>query len=765
MQLKVKRLLRGGEYLTFFQTVDISRKERRRIRKAGVHNTVDLKAYGLGTYPLDDIQLCIASRNAEEAERVAEGVRQGIKQALTDLPVPKPNLIRQKTSAVFARRKAFAFGLTCALAIVAAVFLTGGNSTEHKEIGDEPFSEQAPLASVEEVSSIGEEPAVTETALSLTEQVTASQQGEGRDYIAAHDRVEWRSAGPTYGSAGSSTPDFAMTVIPQNLVRYSDWDLAGSEPPSQGEHQHFKLIFTSLGGFEGPVTLGVANPSRLLDLHFYPPQIERLPGSSTLLVSFPPESVPQLCPDITIVASARTSEGDLITHERKLALAIRQRSNYRGPTWHVCPGGSDQSGDGGWGAPFRTIQRAVDAAGSGDTVLVERGVYRENIGLYDKDRVVITSRFMFDRDETIARSTIIEGKDEGWVVTIGRSEDIILSGFTIKNGRGENGSPGGGIYSFNSGLSIVDNIVTGNQNHSGHGAGIFCYESKPTIRRNQITENSNFEGHGAGIYCYRSDPIIEQNVLSGNSASGGGAAIHLIEPNSAKIERNTIHGHSGSAVVVLYSSRVGGDFRVANNTVSNNQADGIRYFGGPWYFEGNIVTNNEGFGIFTLQGVGHFSYNNVWGNGRDGDSLDYYGLEADPTGIDGNISADPRFGNPPHGNFHLCLGSPCIDAGNPGGSVPFSGGHCVDIGSFEYTHPNPTSGDVNRDGYIDYGDISHLVELLSGTVPPPDPREIADVNCDLEIDRRDLGHLYRYLYYYGEAPCTDFGPKDRLTER
>jgi|GEM_PF-1320150 len=765
MQLKVKRLLRGGEYLTFFQTVDVSREERRRIRESTGHNTVDLTAYGLGTYPLDDIQLRVKTRSVEEAERVAEGIRQSIKQALTDLPVPKPNVIWQRTSAVFARRKAFAFGLTCAMAIVLAVFLTGGNSTEHKGTGEKPSAGQTPAASAEEVSGIGEESAISEAAPATEGQIIAGRQGEERNLVAVYSDMERRAAGAGAGYGAPMRPDFAMTVIPQTLVRYSDWDLAGSEPPGQGEHQHFKLVFTSLGGFEGPVTLGVANPSPLLDLHFYPPQIERLPGSSTLLVSFPPESVPQLCSDITIVASARTSEGDLITHERRLALAIRQRSTYRGPTWHVAPHGSDQSGDGGWGSPFRTIQRAVDAARSGDTVLVERGVYRENINLYDKDRVVITSRFIFDQNEATTRSTIIEGKDEGWVVTIGRSKGVVLSGFTVNNGRGDNGSPGGGIYSFNSGLSIVDNIVTGNQNRSGHGAGIFCYESEPIILRNHITENSNHDGHGAGIYCYRSDPDIEHNLLSGNSACGGGAAIHLVESNSARIERNTIHGQSGSAVVVLYSSSVGGDFRVANNTVSNNQADGIRYFGGPWYFEGNIVANNEGFGIFTLQGTGHFSYNDVWGNGRDGDSLDYYGLEENPTGIDGNISANPHFGNPPHGNFHLCLGSPCIDAGDPGASVPFNGGHRADMGAFEYTYPDAVSGDVNRDGQIDYGDISHLVKLLSGMVPPPDPREIADVNCDQEIDRRDLGHLYRYLYYYGEAPCTDFRPKDRLTER
>ena len=368
---------------------------------------------------------------------------------------------------------------------------------------------------------------------------------------------------------------------------------------------------------------------------------------------------------------------------------------------------------------YAAIQMAISDCNDGDVVIVEPGIYYETINFIGKD-IFVTS--IDPNDPEVVAETIIDADYDGTVVTFenGEGPDAVLTGFTITGGYG----------TLNTFLSPEVRIFW-----------------------------------GAGIYCYRSDPDIEHNVISGNSASGGGTAIHLIEPSSAKIERNTIHGHSGSAAVVLYSSSVGGDFRVTNNTVSNNQADGIRYFGGPWCFESNLVTNNEGFGIFTLQGVGHFLHNDVWGNGRDGDTLDYHGLEDDPTGIDGNISADPIFGNPPHGNFHLCLDSPCIDAGDPSASVPPKGGRRIDMGAFEYTHPDARSGDVNRDGYIDYGDISHLVKLLSGTVPPPDPREIADVNCDEEIDRRDLGHLYRFLYYYGEEPCSDFKAKDRLTER
>jgi len=764
MRLRVKRLLKNGEYLVSLETVSFGWAERWRIRKFRAPK-VDLSADGLGIHSLSDMGLCIKGRSAEEAERMTDRVTQNIRDTLTELSARKKSFIRDRALEVYARRKKLVLGLACAIAIVVAVLFTGGNSTEHAGIQDELSTGQTPSAPATDVPTAAGEEVIYEAPPAVASGVMANYQDECRDDFTRHTGARSRSAGRGSGSTGSAEPDFTITAIPEALARYTQWGSSASAPLGQGDGRHFKLILTSLGGFEGPVTLGVLSSSPLLDLRLYPAQIDKLPGSSTLLISFPPESVPQMCPDITIVARGRTSDGTLITHEKKLVLAIRQKSSYLGSTWHVSPYGSDQSGDGGWGSPFRTIQRAIDSATSGDTVLVERGLYKENISLYGKDGLVVASHFMCDPDESTVRSTIIQGKDDGWVVTIGRSENVTLCGFTVQNGRGRNGPHGGGIYSFNSSPTIFNNVVIGNQNHSGHGAGIFCYESEPTILWNHITENSNYDGHGAGIYCYRSDPDIQHNVISGNYSSGGGSAIHLLEPNSAKIVRNTIHSDSGSAAVVLYSSGVTGDFRVVNNTISGNRGDAIRFFGGPWYFENNIITNNEGYGLFTLQGVGYLSHNDVWGNGRGDQTLDYYGLSEDLIANSGNVSVDPRFGNPPHGNFHLCLSSPCIDTGDPNIPVPFAGGQRIDMGAFEYTHPDAISGDMNRDGFIDYGDINYLVRFLSGTVPSPNPLEIADVNCDEEIDLRDLGRLYRFLYYYGEKPCTDFKPKDRLTER
>ena len=75
-----------------------------------------------------------------------------------------------------------------------------------------------------------------------------------------------------------------------------------------------------------------------------------------------------------------------------------------------------------------------------------------------------------------------------------------------------------------------------------------------------------------------------------------------------------------------------------------------------------------------------------------GNSTNYSGV-SDQTGINGNISADPLFLDPANNDFHLCLGSPAIDAGSTAGLVlpatDFDGNPRVidgnvDIGAYEF---------------------------------------------------------------------------------
>ncbi len=764
MRLKIKRLLRGGEYLVFFENVDFNPEETKKIKKLGMP-FVDFSADGLGIHRLNGIDISITCRSAEEAEKKTNNIKQSIKDKLAQLSVPADNFTGKEVVKTSNKGRMLVWGLACAFALLLLSAYKGGISSQQIANREKQLLASARANAQEEtisdVNSVAfyEEDQALQHDLSANSEKDKSESGQTFVYTKG-------SPGKTdFGSMPLVKPDFILNVIPETLVRYSDWESGMASSEDKANSNHFKLVLTPVGGFEGPVTLGVSGSSPLLKKRLYPTRIEKLPSSSTLLISVSPKCLPQIYPDITIVARGRTPQGNLITHEKKLALAIRQRSSYRGPVWHVSTNGSDLSGDGGWGSPFRTIQRGINCAIAGDTVLVERGLYQENINLINKDRIVVASNFIFDQEESTIKSTIIEAKKPGWVITIGRSDQVTMRGFTIQKGRGDNGSCGGGIYCYNSSLNILDNIITKNENQAGYGAGIYCYDSEIKILRNRITQNYNYDGHGAGIYCFKSNPDIQHNVISTNYASGGGSGIHLLEPKSVKIIRNLVYGDSGSSAILLYDAGAGGDFQVVNNTISHNQADAIRYFGGPWFFKNNIITHNEGYGLFTLEGTTHLAHNNVWGNVCRNDTVNYYGVPENPVRNNGNISEDPCFGNLVHGNFHLSFNSPCINSGDPEDPVLPKGGLRIDMGAIEYIYPDMICGDMNRDGFIDYGDIDYLLNFLFRDGLPPDPFRIGDVNCDGEINKRDLSYLYRYLYYYGPEPCANRKPKDRLTEK
>jgi hypothetical protein len=108
----------------------------------------------------------------------------------------------------------------------------------------------------------------------------------------------------------------------------------------------------------------------------------------------------------------------------------------------------------------------------------------------------------------------------------------------------------------------------------------------------------------------------------------------------------------------------------------------------------NILAYNYS-GIYTPQAYPTLRHNCVYGN----NGYDYVAM-TNPTGTNGNISADPLFADA--GDYHLRSGSPAIDAGDdsviPPGEADLDGrpriqsAH-VDIGAYE-TAPVPTITDV-----------------------------------------------------------------------
>ncbi|MDG5816433.1 right-handed parallel beta-helix repeat-containing protein [Chitinispirillales bacterium ANBcel5] len=168
-------------------------------------------------------------------------------------------------------------------------------------------------------------------------------------------------------------------------------------------------------------------------------------------------------------------------------------------------------------AEASTISEAMIHARRGDTIWVERGVYREHVLM--APGVALISRSLF--------GAVIDGGGKGTVVTMGRNN--IISGFEIKNGTIGIFSDGPGVEirdcrivnNWQTGIITVrhlpvieDNIIAFNR-----GSGIQGWDVRTTassINHNSIAFNGN---HGIALGG-NSEVIIENNVVAYNERFG-----------------------------------------------------------------------------------------------------------------------------------------------------------------------------------------------------------------------------------------------------
>ena len=104
-------------------------------------------------------------------------------------------------------------------------------------------------------------------------------------------------------------------------------------------------------------------------------------------------------------------------------------------TWWVATYGSDLTGDGTSGAPFETIQHAIDQTSNLDTVMVRDGTYTGpgNYNLTTLGRPIVV------RSENGAEYTVLSlggtfyDAHRGFVITEGEDERTKIVGFTVRD--------------------------------------------------------------------------------------------------------------------------------------------------------------------------------------------------------------------------------------------------------------------------------------------------------------------------------------------
>jgi predicted outer membrane repeat protein len=347
------------------------------------------------------------------------------------------------------------------------------------------------------------------------------------------------------------------------------------------------------------------------------------------------------------------------------------------------------------------------------------------------------------------------------VLTVEEDMDVSLSYLTITGGRSAAG--GGGLY--NEGGNITLDHVTMNNNTASGGSGGAINRGAGSVIILASTISGNSASFGGGIYT-DGTLTVRDSTISGNTAIDGGGIYK---------------GSQGGAVGELV--------RIVNSTISSNGADRngggfYAYDGGSGFYNATVADNvangdadqspgaGYGGGIHVLPAATVIISNTIVA-----DNSEYvYAGGAKPPRHDSNCygtvssagnnivplshltecsvtgpsvsTADPLLGNllnngGPTLTHAIPVGSPAVDAGNPGGctdnlGAPLpndqrgysrSGARC-DIGAFEYEGgapptptptPSPTPGPTPSATATPLPTVTPTETFVPSPTPTPTP--------------------------------------------
>ncbi|MEA2095600.1 MAG: right-handed parallel beta-helix repeat-containing protein [Candidatus Cloacimonadota bacterium] len=163
----------------------------------------------------------------------------------------------------------------------------------------------------------------------------------------------------------------------------------------------------------------------------------------------------------------------------------------------------------------------------------------------------------------------------------------------------------GAIYCRDSNIEIINNTVYNNRSRNGWSnteGAVYIRNCAGIFQNNEIYGNLfNYNSRGAGIYCIYSDIDIVDNTIDNNEGNG-----IIISCSEALIENNILT-NSGYHGIILYEDKLS---LVTRNEIYNNESCGIKLEYSSTRIEKNIIHLSY-YGIQCLEDSSPIIRNNV----------------------------------------------------------------------------------------------------------------------------------------------------------
>jgi nitrous oxidase accessory protein len=217
----------------------------------------------------------------------------------------------------------------------------------------------------------------------------------------------------------------------------------------------------------------------------------------------------------------------------------------------------------GPGLAFRSVKKAIEAARNGDTILVQKGIYKEGNISFEKSITIIgKDNPVFDGENkyeilTISGNNItirgIRFQHSGYSALNDYASIKLVDArnITIENNNIYNAYFA--IHISNTSFAIIrnNNIVGNPRSEQLTGNGIHLWKSS-----HALIENNHIQGHRDGIYFeFVTESDIRNNISENNIRYG----LHFMFSNDDTYRSNTFR-NNGAGVAVMYSKKVNMQF-------------------------------------------------------------------------------------------------------------------------------------------------------------------------------------------------------------